>query len=90
MTDSSALYNHTDDRDPLSPPPLPQDSVYTSCYCEENIYLLAESFCDGARCVVPDWDVYAVFVSNDQKTVRVSSVMLYAGPCWDCYRPLPS
>lgn len=62
-----------------SPPPLPPDSVYTSCYCEENIYLLAQAFtllsdADSTadnRGLWP-WQIYVVFVSNGGKTVRDS------------------
>lgn len=53
-----------------SAPPLPPNSVYTNCYCEENIYLLAQVFSTRAE---KDknwpWLVYAVFISNDDQTV---------------------
>ena len=48
-----------------TPPPLPADSVYTSCYCEENVYLLAQTF---SR--LSGWDPHAVFISNATKSVR--------------------
>ncbi|KAH9857637.1 N-terminal glutamine amidase-domain-containing protein [Lenzites betulinus] len=62
-----------------SPPPLPPDSVYTSCYCEENIYLLAQAFIQlsdahstGDRGSWP-WQIYVVFISNGAKTVALWS-----------------
>ncbi|KZT11633.1 uncharacterized protein LAESUDRAFT_720886 [Laetiporus sulphureus 93-53] len=55
-----------------SPPPLPPDSVYTSCYCEENIYLLAQAFAAQAEADSGwSWDAYVVFISNDGKTVAL-------------------
>ncbi|KAI0956822.1 hypothetical protein AcW1_005409 [Taiwanofungus camphoratus] len=55
-----------------SAPPLPPNSVYTNCYCEENIYLLAQVFSTRAE---KDknwpWLVYAVFISNDDQTVAL-------------------
>ncbi|THH32980.1 hypothetical protein EUX98_g1205 [Antrodiella citrinella] len=58
---------------PLLPPTLPENSVYTSCYCEENIYLLGQalladpaSFGLSAR-----WEAYAVFISNEHKSVAL-------------------
>jgi len=52
------------------PPPLPPGAVYTSCYCEENVYLLAETF-HGLAAEREDWawDAHAVFISNAAKTV---------------------
>lgn len=63
-----------------SPPPLPPNSVYTSCYCEENIYLLAQAFTQlsDADSTADDrarpwpWQIYVVFISNGGKTVRDS------------------
>lgn len=62
-----------------SPPPLPPDSVYTSCYCEENIYLLAQAFTQlsDTDSTADDrgpwpWQIYVVFISNGGKTVRDS------------------
>ncbi|KAI0747678.1 hypothetical protein C8Q80DRAFT_689982 [Daedaleopsis nitida] len=58
--------------------PLPANSVYTSCYCEENVYLLARAFkaqavaAAGARTDWP-WEICVVFVSNGAKTVRTST-----------------
>jgi hypothetical protein len=52
----------------VSCPPVPPHVSYTSCYCEENIYLLAASFLQ-----IPDfresWDLSVVFISNHTKTV---------------------
>ncbi|KIY66302.1 hypothetical protein CYLTODRAFT_398990 [Cylindrobasidium torrendii FP15055 ss-10] len=45
------------------PPALPETAIYTSCYCEENIYFLAKSFIDH--------ETYVVFVSNENKTVAI-------------------
>ena len=59
------------------PPPVPHDHVYTSCYCEENIYLLAQHFyaeAENHEARPWPWDVYVVFISNDQKTVRSPSM----------------
>lgn len=51
----------------VSPPPVPPHAPYTGYYCEENIYLLAESFLE-----IPDfresWDLAVVFISNSAKT----------------------
>lgn len=58
---------------PTLPPPLPPDALYTSCYCEENIYLLAQTFRNQLQHeeeVFP-WDIYVVFISNDNKTVAL-------------------
>lgn len=77
MSDLSS-FNHS----LVAPPPLPPDSVYTSCYCEENIYLLAQHFREQAgeaqvvtrKAGVSDsdwfWEIYVIFISNDGKTVR--------------------
>ncbi|KAI0831761.1 N-terminal glutamine amidase-domain-containing protein [Trametes gibbosa] len=53
--------------------------VYTSCYCEENVYLLAQAFTKlsdayptGDRVPCP-WQVYVVFISNGGKTVALWS-----------------
>ena len=61
---------------PRPPLPLPSNAVYTSCYCEENIYLLAQTFAGAAnaagRASPGPWEIYVVFVSNGGKTVRNS------------------
>jgi len=57
-----------------SPPALPCDHVYTSCYCEENVYLLAQAFSTRAGLLeLSEWDIYVIFVSNEQKTVALWS-----------------
>ncbi len=53
----------------MPPPPLPPDSIYTSCYCEENVYLLCRTFLETPS-VVELWEIFAVFISNANKTVR--------------------
>ncbi len=61
----------------MASPPLflQPDSVYTSCYCEENVYLLAKSFAaEGevlGRSAPWPWEIYVVFVSNSGKTVGI-------------------
>ncbi|KAJ7582849.1 N-terminal glutamine amidase-domain-containing protein [Mycena floridula] len=53
---------------PVSPPGLPSDSVYKSCWCEENIYLLAQSFLlDPA--ILQAWKIHVIFISNPSRTV---------------------
>ncbi|TCD65624.1 hypothetical protein EIP91_002429 [Steccherinum ochraceum] len=54
----------------LSPPRLPANTVYTSCYCEENIYLLAQALQDGGP-EARHWEAFAVFISNQSKTVAL-------------------
>lgn len=62
------------------PPRLPPNAVYTSCYCEENIYLLAQTFVSEANATGRangwPWEIYVVFVSNGGKTVRNSVLSL--------------
>ncbi|KAI0071812.1 hypothetical protein K474DRAFT_1686901 [Panus rudis PR-1116 ss-1] len=44
-----------------------------NCYCEENIYLLVQEFAKRAE-EDPGkfpWEIYAVFISNDHKTVAL-------------------
>ncbi|KAH9926113.1 N-terminal glutamine amidase-domain-containing protein [Fomitopsis serialis] len=54
------------------PPPLPHDSIYTSCYCEENVYLLAKAFASKAEEDADwPWQVSVVFISNHGKTVAL-------------------
>ncbi|GJE98128.1 N-terminal glutamine amidase-domain-containing protein [Phanerochaete sordida] len=58
----------------MSPPPVPADHVYTRCYCEENIYTLADALnrtVASADDTGVAWDAYVVFVSNHQKTVAL-------------------
>lgn len=56
-------------------PVLPDDSIYTSCYCEENVYLLAQAFYDQPS-VREAWDIFVVFISNHSKTVCGASVLV--------------
>nr|XP_023683285.1 protein N-terminal glutamine amidohydrolase isoform X2 [Paramormyrops kingsleyae] len=47
--------------------PCRKDCVYTSCYCEENVWKL----CEYAKIQkqFPMDEIYAVFISNEQKMV---------------------
>jgi hypothetical protein len=48
----------------LEPPPsVPLDAVYTNCYCEENIYLLAQTFSADPD-VAGTWDIFVVFITR--------------------------
>ncbi|KAG5728313.1 Protein N-terminal glutamine amidohydrolase [Termitomyces sp. T112] len=53
----------------MPPPPLPK-TPYTSCYCEENIYLLAQAFL-GNPDVSRHWEIFVVFISNSSKSVAL-------------------
>jgi N-terminal glutamine amidase len=58
--------------DKLETPLLPTDDAsYTSCYCEENVYLLARSFLARPH-VTENWDINVVFISNPARSVRKS------------------
>ena len=61
-------------------PAIPPRVPYTSCYCEENIYLLAASFLE-----IPDfrnsWDLSVVFISNRTKTASDLSLPSAPGGC---------
>ncbi|KAF7304659.1 Nt-Gln-amidase domain-containing protein [Mycena kentingensis (nom. inval.)] len=50
----------------MSPPGLP-DTPYTPCYCEENIWMLAEVFSRQE----PQRRTWAVFISNARRTVAL-------------------
>lgn len=52
--------------------PKAHDSIYTPCYCEENIYFLVHRFLEQAE-VKATWDISVVFISNSTKTVIASS-----------------
>ncbi|KAL5511532.1 hypothetical protein ACEPAH_4749 [Sanghuangporus vaninii] len=54
------------------PPLLPVDRVYTANYCEENIYLLVKRLLQDEQ-VRAGWCVYAVFISNNTRTVALWS-----------------
>ncbi|KAF9533441.1 N-terminal glutamine amidase-domain-containing protein, partial [Crepidotus variabilis] len=56
----------------MIPPSIPQDSVYTSCYCEENVYMLSKSFSSDPE-ITKIWDPFVVFISNSSKTVALWS-----------------
>jgi len=51
----------------MSYPAVPPQVLYTSCYCEENIYLLAASFL-AMPGFCESWDLSVVFISNSTKT----------------------
>ncbi|KAF9477377.1 hypothetical protein BDN70DRAFT_881282 [Pholiota conissans] len=53
-----------------TPPPLPPESIYTSCYCEENIYLLCQNFLQNPS-VNSLWEIFVMFISNTDKTVAL-------------------
>jgi len=52
----------------MIPPPLPSNNIYTSCWCEENIYLLCQNFVQN-RSVRDLWEIFTIFISNSDKTV---------------------
>ncbi|KAG7452685.1 uncharacterized protein BT62DRAFT_19848 [Guyanagaster necrorhizus] len=70
----------------MLPPNLPRDSPYTCCYCEENIYLLAQKFTSDSG-LNGGWNIYVVFISNDTNTVALRNQK--SAPhedfpvCWD-------
>jgi hypothetical protein len=66
----------TPEPDLLVPPPFPTPGVYTSAYCEENVYKLVERFAED----YPDWKAMALFVSNRSKTVRILVITNYLAP----------
>ncbi|KAF8061574.1 N-terminal glutamine amidase-domain-containing protein [Lyophyllum atratum] len=69
----------------MNPPSLPT-TPYTSCYCEENVYLLAQNFHEDPE-IVQSWRVFVVFVSNRTKTVALWNQKLAREPhypvVWD-------
>eukprot|EP00249_Psilotum_nudum_P009363 c21883_g1_i1 orf=170-517(+) len=45
--------------------------TYTSCYCEENVYLLCKQLCTN-RSTEPDLsDLFVVFISNENMQVPI-------------------
>ncbi|XP_032874972.1 protein N-terminal glutamine amidohydrolase [Amblyraja radiata] len=46
-----------------------EDCVYTSCYCEENVWKLCEYIKNKRQHPLEEW--YAVFISNDEKMVPI-------------------
>lgn len=51
--------------------PDSKDCIYTSNYCEENIYLLIRQFLAQPEINEGHWSTYAVFISNRTKTVTL-------------------
>ncbi|MCJ8746246.1 hypothetical protein PDJAM_G00139600 [Pangasius djambal] len=49
--------------------PLREECVYTSCYCEENVWKLCDYI--QAQAVCPLDEVHAVFISNENKTIPI-------------------
>ncbi|XP_065148536.1 protein N-terminal glutamine amidohydrolase isoform X1 [Paramisgurnus dabryanus] len=49
--------------------PSRNECVYTSCYCEENVWKLCEYVRDQGTCSLHD--VYAVFISNERKMIPI-------------------
>lgn len=80
---SSPFQSYTDDYTAPVPPPFPAGySLYTSCYCEENAYLLAAylgKIChswnkyetNSLRETYTKWAVDVVVVSNKSQTVAL-------------------
>ncbi len=46
------------------------DCIYTSCYCEENVYQLCDRFINGAADERPT-ECWAVWISNPSKSVGI-------------------
>ncbi|KXN82573.1 Protein N-terminal glutamine amidohydrolase [Leucoagaricus sp. SymC.cos] len=72
LQDVSASDQLVENHNPTSftPPKLPSDYIYTRCYCEENIYLLCQELM-VRQDVRERWEVWAVFISNENKTVAL-------------------
>jgi len=45
-----------------------RDFIYTSCYCEENVYKLCETLHE--KFSIPLSRIYAIFISNEDKQVH--------------------
>ena len=58
----------------VSYPAVPSQASYASCYCEENIYLLAASFLEKPD-LHESWDLSVVFISNHTKTASDPSLL---------------
>ncbi|KAF8921495.1 hypothetical protein CPB85DRAFT_1271103 [Mucidula mucida] len=54
-----------------TPPQFPQEPVYTKCWCEENIYFLAQHFYTTLS--LQEWSINVVFISNHRKTANDDS-----------------
>ncbi|PVG00221.1 hypothetical protein CPB86DRAFT_782814 [Serendipita vermifera] len=50
-------------------PVVPDDAVYTSCWCEENVYLLGKYFAQSIPNIKEEWNAYVAFISNENKSV---------------------
>lgn len=46
-------------------------SVYTSCYCEENVWWQCKQYMESTAAFDPSIEAFAVFVSNPTKTVAI-------------------
>ncbi|KAF8894694.1 N-terminal glutamine amidase-domain-containing protein [Infundibulicybe gibba] len=70
----------------MDPPSLPPGTIYTSHWCEENVYLLCQAFSADAQ-VSRAWHISAVFISNPSKSVALWSQKLSPEPghavVWD-------
>ncbi|KAJ3864055.1 N-terminal glutamine amidase-domain-containing protein [Lentinula novae-zelandiae] len=60
----------------LKPPELPQDAAYTSHWCEENVYLLIQSFSRGSS-LSEDWDVFAVALWNQKLSEELGCPVIW-------------
>lgn len=58
---------HSDFTAYASPLPPKKDCIYTSCYCEENVWRLCEHVKNKGT--FPLEECYAVFISNDKRMV---------------------
>ncbi|KIJ68936.1 hypothetical protein HYDPIDRAFT_122833 [Hydnomerulius pinastri MD-312] len=62
------------------------NSPYTSCYCEENVYLLVKRFLTSPG-ISQKWDVFTVFISNPTRTVALwnqrAASSRYSAVIWD-------
>ncbi|KAI6103554.1 N-terminal glutamine amidase-domain-containing protein [Pisolithus sp. B1] len=66
---------------------LPENNVYTSQYCEENIYFLAQRMLAQPN-IEGKWDINIIFISNPSRTVtyinsRRASSSIYNAVIWD-------
>ncbi len=60
----------------FGPPVVPDDAVYTSCWCEENVNLLGRYFSES----YPDYKLHVVIVSNEEKSVVVCQAKACTDP----------
>ncbi|PFH52422.1 hypothetical protein AMATHDRAFT_74213 [Amanita thiersii Skay4041] len=54
----------------MAPPLLPLNVSYTPYWCEENIYLLCQTFLADPQ-ISNTWDTYCVFISNQGQSVAL-------------------